>query len=85
MISTAAPVPMGRSMQIVVVSRNSTSMSKSFASVCLDDLLLHLAVERDEDLLPHVVLTEVDQRVLLGELGERDVERAFVGGVGAER
>ena len=45
----------------------------------LDDLLLHLAVERDGDLLPSVVLPQVDQRVLLGELGERDVERAPVG------
>ena len=46
----------------------------------LDDLLLHLAVERDEDLLADVVLPDVDQRVLLGELGERDVERTFVVG-----
>ena len=45
----------------------------------LDDLLLHLAVERDGDLLPDVVLPHVDQRVLLGELGERHVERAPVG------
>ena len=33
MISTAAPVPTGRSMQIVVVSRKPTSMPKSSASV----------------------------------------------------
>ena len=76
MISTAAPVPTGRSTQIVVVSRNSTSMPNSCASVCLDDLLLHLAVERDEHLLPDVVLPEVDQRVLLGELGQGAVQRA---------
>ena len=41
----------------------------------LDDLLLHLAVERDRDLLGVVVLPDVDQRVLLGELRERDAER----------
>ena len=46
----------------------------------LDDLLLHLAVERDGELLPDVVLPHVDQRVLLGELGERDAERALVAG-----
>ena len=34
----------------------------------LDHLLLHLAVERDGQLLPEVVLAHVDQRVLLGEL-----------------
>ena len=38
----------------------------------LDDLLLHLAVERDIDLLAAVVLADVDQRVLLGKLRERD-------------
>ncbi len=32
-ISTASPVPIGRSMQIVVVSRNVTSRPKSLASV----------------------------------------------------
>ena len=46
----------------------------------LDDLLLHLAVERDGDLLPETVLPQVDQRVLLGELGERGVQRGSVGG-----
>ena len=46
----------------------------------LDDLLLDLAVERDGDLLADVVLPDVDQRVLLGELGERDAERALVVG-----
>src|SRR5215204_6466474 len=45
-----------------------------------DDLFLHLTVERHEYLLPAVVLPHVDQGVLLGELGERDVQRAFVGG-----
>ena len=33
MTSTAAPLPTGRSMQIVVVSRKSTSRPKSPASV----------------------------------------------------
>ena len=33
MISTAAPVPTGRSMQIVVVSRKSTSRPYSLSSV----------------------------------------------------
>ena len=46
----------------------------------LDDFLLHFAVERDEDLLPDIVLPQVDQRVLLGELIERDAQRALVGG-----
>src|SRR5829696_261519 len=45
-----------------------------------DDLFLHLTVERDEYFLPAVVLPHVDQRVLLGELSERDVQRTFVGG-----
>ena len=40
----------------------------------LDDLLLDLAVERDRELLTRVVLPDVDQRVLLGELRERDAE-----------
>ena len=35
----------------------------------LDDLLLHLAVERHRQLRRDVVLAQVDQRVLLGELG----------------
>ena len=47
----------------------------------LDDLLLHLAVEREEQLLPDVVLPQVDQRILLGELRERDVQRALLAGV----
>ncbi len=33
MISAAAPVPAGRSMQIVMVSRNPAAMPKSAASV----------------------------------------------------
>ena len=38
----------------------------------LDDLLLDVAVERDGDLAARVVLPDVDQRILLGELRERD-------------
>ena len=45
----------------------------------LDDLLLHLAVERHRELLAQLVLPDVDQRVLFGELTERDVQRALVG------
>ena len=49
----------------------------------LDDFLLNLTVERDRELLPGVVLPDVDQRVLLGELHERDAERcALIGLVG---
>ena len=44
----------------------------------LDDLLLDLAVERDRDLVAVVVLADVDERVLLGELGERRAERALL-------
>src|SRR5215212_461961 len=46
-----------------------------------DDLFLHLTVERDVYFLPAVVLSHVDQRVLLGELGERHIQRAFLGGM----
>ena len=76
MTSTAAPVPTGRSTQIVVVSRKLDVEAEVVGQRRLDDLLLHLAVERDEQLLPHVVLAQVDQRVLLGELGQRGVQRA---------
>src|SRR5439155_4662112 len=41
----------------------------------LTDLLLHLAVQRHRELLPCVVLTDVDQRVLLRELRERCSQR----------
>src|SRR5204863_6499248 len=47
----------------------------------LDDLFLHLSVERHEQLLLNVVLAEVDQGVLLGELRERSMEQTLVGGV----
>ena len=73
-ISTASPATVGRSTQIVVVSRKPTSRPKSLSERRLDDLLLHLAVERHGDLLTRVVLAHVDQRVLLGELRERDAE-----------
>ena len=46
----------------------------------LDHLLLDLAVERDGELLAVVVLADVDQRVLLGELRERDAERPWSSG-----
>ena len=82
--STAAPVPAGRSMQIVVVSRNVDVDAVLVGQRRLDDLLLHLAVERDGELLPDVVLAQVDQRVLLGQLVERDVQRArSAGGAGS--
>ena len=46
----------------------------------LNDLLLDFAVQRDGELLAAVVLANVDQRVLFGELRERDAElRAVVG------
>jgi hypothetical protein len=49
----------------------------------LDDLFLDLAIERDRELLAGVVLTDVDQRILLGELCERDAEpRAVFGLIG---
>ena len=35
-----------------------------------DDFLLDVAVERDGDLVTMVVLADVDERILLGELGE---------------
>ena len=79
MSSTAAPVPTGRSTQIVVVSRNVDLDAEVVRQRRLDDLLLHLAVERDGDLLADVVLAQVDQRVLLGQLGERGVQRAALG------
>ena len=40
----------------------------------LDDLLLYLAVERYGDLVPPVVLAEVDQRILFGELAQCRVQ-----------
>ena len=44
----------------------------------LDDLLLHLAVERHRDLVAGVVLSDDDEGVLLGELREGDAERPLV-------
>jgi hypothetical protein len=69
MISTAAPVPTGRSMQIVVVARERR----------LDHVLLHLAVERERELPARRVEAQADERVLLGELPERGPQRAAVG------
>ena len=44
-----------------------------------DDLFLDLAVERDRDLVPLVVLVDVDERVLLGELGRASCrERVWI-------
>ncbi len=40
----------------------------------LDDLLLHLAVQRHGGLPPYLVVAQADQRVLLGEPGEGQVE-----------
>ena len=49
-----------------------------------DDLLLDLTVERDVHLLAEVVLAQVDQRVLLGQLGEGRVQGAPVGGTAGD-
>ena len=65
-------------MQMVVVSRKLDVEAEVGSKRCLDDLLLNLAVERDGDLPAGVVLPDADQRVLLGELGEGDSERAPV-------
>ena len=45
-----------------------------------DDLLLDLAIQRDRDLLALVVLADVDERVLLGELVQRRSQPPAVGG-----
>ena len=44
----------------------------------LDDFLLDLAVQRDRDLMPGVVLADVDERVLLRKLRERRAERTLL-------
>src|SRR4029453_16392057 len=47
----------------------------------LDDLLLHLSVKGDEQLLPNVILPEADQRVLLPRAGRgQDGARPWRGG-----
>ena len=51
----------------------------------LDDLLLHLPVQGHGGLLPDLVVPQVDQRVLLGELGECEMQGALVGPVAAAR
>ena len=84
-ISTASPTPTGRSTQIVVRLPERDVDAELVGQRGLDDLLLHLAVERDGDLLAHVVLPQVDQRVLLGELGERGVQRAVGRAAGTAR
>ena len=45
-----------------------------------NDLLLDLAIERDRDLASLVVLADVDEWVLLGELSERPSETSAVSG-----
>ena len=62
-------------MQIVVRSRKPTSMPSSARERLLDDLLLHLAVQRHERLVALAVLAQADHRILLGELHERRVHR----------
>src|SRR4030095_13785 len=49
-----------------------------------DDLLLDFAVELHRELLAQVVLAQVDQRVLLGQLGEGRVQGALVAGSGGD-
>ena len=44
----------------------------------VDDLFLHLAVEREVDFLPPVVLADVDERVLFGQVGQRRVQPRLV-------
>ena len=66
----------------VVVSRKLTSTPNSVGQSGLDDLLLNFAVEGDQQFLPDVILAQVDQRVLLGQLRERGVQRRAVGGPG---
>ncbi len=48
----------------------------------LDHFLLHLPVERHRDLAQRVVLPHGDERVLLGEVGERGAERTSLAGRG---
>ena len=45
----------------------------------LDHLLLYLAIERNRYLLPDIVLPEIDQRILLGQLGKGRMQRSLVG------
>ena len=74
-IRTAAALRTGRSMQTVVVCPEDDFEAVLLGERRGDHLLLHLAVERHRQLL---VLAQVDQRVLLGELGERDAQRVAV-------
>ena len=76
--SSAAPGWIGRSTQIGVVSRKPISHPVIGGQGGLDDLLLYLAVEGDVNFLPDVVLPDVDERVLLGQLGHRGVQPRLV-------
>ncbi len=58
-------------MQTGVVGRNVDLEAVVAGQGLGDDLLLDLAVERQEQLLAGVVLTKVDERVLFSEVGER--------------
>ena len=73
-ISTASPVA---DRALDVDRRRLAESDVEAVVVCergLDDLFLDLAVERDGQLLARIVLPNVDQRVLLGELRERDAK-----------
>jgi hypothetical protein len=50
----------------------------------LDDFLLDLAVQRDGDLVAVLVLADVDERVLFGELGKGGPERPLLLGSAGE-
>ena len=78
MISSASPTRAGRSMQTVGRLAEVRRDAVVALEGRLDDLLLDLAVERDRDLVAGVVLADVDERVLLGELGEGRAERALL-------
>ena len=78
MTSSASPTPAGRSMQTVGRLAEVGGDAVVALERRLDDLLLDLPVERDRDLVARVVLADVDERVLLGELGQRRPERALL-------
>ena len=81
MISTASPRPSGRSMQIGVTSRNVDGDAVLVRERRLDHLLLHLAVQRDRELVRRLRRADVDQRVLLVELRQRDAKARAVAGI----
>ena len=72
---TPRPVPVGRSTQIVVVSRNVTARPYSSARVAWTTSFCTSPYRETRDLLADVVLAQVDQRVLLGQLAERGLQR----------